>query len=257
MASRKEEKERLRREREAAEKQHSSQDRKRLILGYTVAGLITLAVVVGIVVVIAGGGGDSQGTNVEAGENERVNTLFGVVPDDLKIDDRSSASVSDDDTGVVGGDVSTVQTLADAANCELLLDQEDEGNTHLGQNADVPDYEASPPTSGDHLPDPLADGAYTTAPSPLNFIHSLEHGRIEIQYHADLPEEQQEELLGIYDQSRPGVLIFPNDDQPYTVAATAWRQTLGCDEVDAETITAIRGFREAFRGRGPEPIALQ
>ncbi len=44
--------------REAAEKQDRSKERKQLILGYAVAGVITLAVLVGIVVAITSGGGD-------------------------------------------------------------------------------------------------------------------------------------------------------------------------------------------------------
>ncbi len=80
MASRKDEKERLRVAREQAEAEDRKQERKRLILGYVVAGVITLAVVVGIVAAIAGGG--EGGETVDAGSNERLNTTFGSVPKD-------------------------------------------------------------------------------------------------------------------------------------------------------------------------------
>ncbi len=121
----------------------------------------------------------------------------------------------------------------------------------------MPEYEANPPTSGDHSPDPLADGAFAETPSPLNYLHALEHGRIEIQYQSSLPEDQQLQLLGVYDEDRPGMIVFPNDDQPYLVAATAWRQTLGCKTFEgAATLDAIRAFRDAYRARGPEPIAM-
>jgi hypothetical protein len=54
------------------------------------------------------------------------------------------------------------------------------------------------------------------------------------------------------------MIIFPNDDQPYLVAATAWRQTLGCDSYEgAATLDAIRAFKSEYRARGPEPIAMQ
>ena len=53
------------------------------------------------------------------------------------------------------------------------------------------------------------------------------------------------------------MIVFPNDDQPYTVAATAWTQTLGCDTFEgAATLDAIRAFKGAYRARGPEPIAM-
>lgn len=256
MAARKEEKERLRLAREAAEAQERSAQRKRLILGYAVAGLITAAVIAGIVAVIAGGG--DGGGSVEAGENERINEMFGVVPDGVTVDDRDPAEAPGGEINVVGGDVSALRELADEAGCELEVDQSDEGNTHIDPEDDVPDYDANPPTSGDHAPDPLADGAFESTPSPLHYIHALEHGRIVIHYSSELGTEQQLQLLGVYDESRPGVIVFPNDDQPFLIAATAWRNTLACDEFEGEaTLDAIRGFREAFRGRGPEPIPLQ
>jgi hypothetical protein len=248
MASRKEEKDRLRAAREAAEAVDRKQEQKRLILGYVVAGVITVAVLVGIVFAIASGGEDSQGT-VEAGENERVNQDFGSVPQGITVDDRDSTEApTNGETGL--------EAAAAAANCELVLEQKDEGNQHIA-GKDVPDYDAVPPTSGDHSPDPLADGAFVETPSPLNSIHALEHGRIEIQYSTDLSEEEQMELLGVYDEDRAGMIIFPNDDMPYAVAAVAWRQTLGCDSYEgAATLDAIRAFKGAYRARGPEPIPL-
>jgi hypothetical protein len=250
MASRKDEKERLRQAREEAEAADRKQERKRLILGYVVAGVITLAVVVGIVFAVTGGSEDGGGGTVDPGKNERLNTTFGTVPKGITVDDRDSAEAP------TNGSADLETAVADAG-CELLTEQKDEGNAHLANNDPMPDYEANPPTSGDHSPDPLADGAFEESPSPLNFIHALEHGRIEIQYQSDLPEDQQLQLLGLYDEDREGMILFPNDDQPYLVAATAWRQTLGCDTFEgAATLDAIRAFRDAYRARGPEPIAM-
>lgn len=248
MASRKDEKERLRIAREQAEAADRRSERKRLIFGYVVAGVITLAVVAGIVVAITGGG-ESGGT-VDGGDNERVNTTFGTVPKGITVDDRNSVDAPSDGAA-------DLEAAVAASGCELLTDQKDEGNTHLDNNDPVPDYESDPPTSGDHSPDPLADGAFAETPSPLNFVHALEHGRIEIQYQSDLPDDQQLQLLGLYDEDKPGMIVFPNDDQPYLVAATAWRQTLGCKTFEgAATLDAIRAFRDAYRARGPEPIAM-
>ena len=60
MASRKEEKERLRKERLEAEKQASDSQRQRLLIGYVVAGILGLLVLAGIVVLIAGSSGDDE-----------------------------------------------------------------------------------------------------------------------------------------------------------------------------------------------------
>lgn len=249
MASRKEEKRRLREAREAAEAQDRQGDRKRLILGYVVAGLIAAAVVVGLIAVVVGGddGGGSGGSS----DGERLNETFGILPEGVEVDTREAGEAP-------GEGSPELVAAAEAANCELLTDQRDEGSTHIDPGSDQPDYEANPPTSGDHSPEPLADGAFATPPSPLNYIHALEHGRIEIQYRDELPEQAQLELLGLYDEDPAGMLLFPNDDQPFLVAATAWRQTLGCEKYEgAATLDAIRAFRSEYRGRGPEPIAMQ
>jgi hypothetical protein len=61
----------------------------------------------------------------------------------------------------------------------------------------------------------------------------------------------------VFDESPAGMLIFPNSDMPYEVAATAWTQLMGCKSYDGRaTLDAIRDFRDTYRGQGPEPIPL-
>ncbi len=60
MASRKEEQARRRAERLEAERRAAESGRRRLILGYVVAGLLSAAVIAGIVVAISTGGGDGE-----------------------------------------------------------------------------------------------------------------------------------------------------------------------------------------------------
>jgi hypothetical protein len=53
------------------------------------------------------------------------------------------------------------------------------------------------------------------------------------------------------------MLLFPNPEMPYAVAATAWTQLLGCDRYEgAATLDAVRAFRDTYRGQGPEDVAL-
>ena len=55
----------------------------------------------------------------------------------------------------------------------------------------------------------------------------------------------------------PGMLLFPNPEMPYEVAATAWTQLMGCKSYEgAATLDAIRDFRDAYRGQGPENVPL-
>src|SRR5215213_11926750 len=151
---REEERERLRQAREEKEKSHTSSERKRLMLGYGVAGLIGLIVIVGIVLVIAssggGDGGESAHINVESGSTN------GVSPDDR--------------TGVKPAaleDMSAEQA-AEQAGCVLRLKLKDEGHTHIPTGSEAPEYNTDPPTSGDHVEPPYqqADGAYGETPLP-------------------------------------------------------------------------------------------
>lgn len=252
IASRKEEKERLRRERLEAERQAESSGRRRLMVGYVVAGAIALVVVVGLVIALAGGSDDEGaggGSTVASGDCSEVNTSFGgEIPEGVECDDREGTPPPEIQLG-------DLTAAAKAAGCDLQLNLKDEGSTHLNPGSKLPDYGTNPPTSGDHYPIPLADGAFLTTPSPGNYIHALEHGRIEIQYSSDLSEEDQLALKGIVDADPAGVSMFPNDDMPYAVATTAWTQLMGCKSFEGDaTLDAIQDFRDAYRGRGPEAI---
>jgi hypothetical protein len=246
MATRKEEKERRRVERLEAEKRESQAARKRLMLGYGAAGLLTAAVIAGIVVVIIGSGGSSASSDEPAGAHIDVGTgsINGAKPD---------ARTGTTPPALQQADLTKA---AAAAHCDLRLNLKDEGNTHVAPGTHVT-YHTNPPTSGNHVAPPYqeADGAYSTEPASIDFVHSLEHGRIEIQYAPDLPEQDQLALKGVFDESPSGMLMFPNRQMPYEVATTAWTQLMGCKKYEgAKTLDAIRDFRDQFRGKGPENV---
>ena len=49
------------------------------------------------------------------------------------------------------------------------------------------------------------------------------------------------------------MLMFPNPDMPYEVAATAWTQLVGCKTWEGDkTLDVLRDFRDIYRGNGPE-----
>jgi hypothetical protein len=251
--SSKQERERRRAERLEAEKREASAERRRLILGYAVAGVLTLAVVVGIVIVIAGSG-DGDGATVdgeEVSEVAHIEVQSGSI-NGFAADEREGTPPP----AVEQGDL---EIAAEEAGCELRLELRDEGNTHLRPNDDPPDYKTDPPTSGNHIVPPRqqADGAYSEYPDPMFTVHSLEHGRIALQYSPDLPEDQQLELKGLFDEDFDGMLMFPNPEMPYDVAATAWTQMIGCPTYEGQaTIDALRAFRDTYRGQGPEPVPV-
>lgn len=249
--SSKTEREKRRAERLAAEQAAASSERRRLIIGYAVAGVLALAVVVGIVIVISNSGGsDTQQVNgQDIPEAAHIQVQSGYLHDTTP-----DGRVGTPPPAVKQGDL---QTAAKEAGCVLKLDLPDEGNTHITKESEIPDYKTNPPTSGNHNPQQLADGAYSVMPQPWYFVHSMEHGRIEIQYSPDLPENDQLALKGVFDQRPEGVLLFPNDDMPYDVAVTAWTQLMGCPKYQGDaTLDAVRDFRDTYIGLGPEPLPL-
>jgi hypothetical protein len=249
MAS-KEERERRREERLAAEKAESDAARRRLLAGYFVAGLLGLAVVVGLVIVLAGGGDDGGGTEQDGGdapETAHIQALSGQTHD-VPPDDREGTVPPEPQQG-------DPEAASKEAGCELETGLPEEGREHVTDKS--VDYETDPPTSGNHNPEQQADGAYAQMPDPLNFVHSLEHGRVEIQYSPDLSEAEQLELKGVFDESPEGVLFFPNPEMDAAVAVAAWTNLLTCDAYEgAPTLDAVRAFRDVYRGQGPENVPL-
>lgn len=240
---REEERERLRQARQEKESGQASSDKRRLYTVYGVAGLIALLAVVGIVVAVSssgsGGGGESH-INQESGSTN------GVQPDTRQ------------GTPVAAVKVANLQQAAKQAGCVLKLHLKDEGHEHIPPTAPTPEYGTSPPTSGKHVEPPYqqADGAYSEMPGEIFIVHSLEHGRIQIQYSPSLPEEDQLALKGVYETMYGGTLLFPNGKMPYEVAATAWTKLLGCPEFKgAITLDAVRDFAKDEWGRyGGEPV---
>jgi hypothetical protein len=256
MASRKEEKERLRAQRRAAERAAASTGQRRLIAGYVLAGLLALAVVAGLVVVIASGGGGSA--EASTCDNAHIKNSGGTFRE-LEPDCREG-------TTPPPIQVADLDISAQRANCQLRLNLADEGNTHVPNSTPV-EYKTTPPTSGNHNPVPIDDGAYTTpitsdTSQPTNMrneVHAMEHGRIEIHYKPSLPEAQQLALKGIFDEDPNGMLLYPDPDMPYDVAVTAWTNMAVCPQYNEAVLDVIRNFRDTYRGNGPEqaiPIDL-
>lgn len=237
MASRKEEKERLRKEREERERAEASKvaGRRRLqLVGGGVLGIVALAAVIAAIVSASGGGDESSGGDGKAAYGEAA------IP---------ARKVTDFDEAVK------------AAGC-VYKNSPSEGRTHLASDTakNTKGYKSNPPTSGDHRPTPAADGVYAPAntPDPEAYVHTLEHGRIELQYAPTAPKVVKDQLNTLFNEKNKGVegyhlLLFQNNtNMPYEVAATAWTQMIGCKTVNDKTWDALRAFRDRFTNKGPE-----
>jgi hypothetical protein len=235
VASRQEEKERRRREREereAAERRKASGKRRLQLVGGAVLGVAAIAAVI---VAVVGASGNSDKTS----------------------------SGSDLATAAIPAQkISNFDAAVKASGCTFKT-YPSEGREHLPSGDGVNNkYKTNPPTSGTHRPTPAEDGVYApdNAPAKENFVHALEHGRIEIQYAPRTPKQTQDQLNALFNEKLKGVsgyhqLLFQNNTKmPFAVAATAWTHILGCKTMNPQVFDAIRAFRDRFVDKGPELI---
>jgi hypothetical protein len=234
MASRKEQKEALRREREERERQAREAERRKRLVGYGAAGALSLAALVVVAVLLLSGGG-SGGASAE------------VLPD--------------------GGEVprqqlTELEEAADAAGCELDSDRA-QGREHITSLSERVEYQTNPPTSGNHFIEPAEDAAYDQAPQDEQLVHSLEHSRVVVWFKPSLPEDARANLKALYDSDSYQMLVVPRRDMPYAVAATAWNREpepngtgrlMGCPRHNERIFDALRTFRDEHRANGPEPV---
>jgi Protein of unknown function (DUF3105) len=160
-----------------------------------------------------------------------------------------------------GGDkVDTTKLTADAKAAGCTFGQfKSEGRTHTAGKVT---YKTNPPTSGNHNPTPAQDGIYRAGNTPPkeNFVHSLEHGRIEFQYKPGASDADVAKLRALAEEpinDTPGyhMLMFENNtNMPTEFAAAAWTKSITCGQLTPQAIAAMREFRKAYTDKGPEFI---
>jgi hypothetical protein len=235
MTSRREEKDRRRAERLAAEAAHAEQARRRRLYSIVVGGILGLAAIAAVAAVALTGGGDGKKTP-------------GDLPAPKETFSGASTPPSQIDTDLF--------KAAREAGC-VLKNPVIEGREHVAPDKKVT-YKTNPPTSGNHDPIPAVDGVYSQSPTAKtmkHFVHTLEHGRIEIQYDPSLDRRRIAQLGGLFNDDPYHMVLFPNRRMPFTMAVTAWGHLLGCKKVSDKTFDAIRAFRDRYRDQGPEQAA--
>ncbi len=233
MSSRQEEKERRKAEREAAEAAAARSASRKGRLQLALGGLVALAAIVIAVLVFSGGKGDGSG----------------------------GAKGLEAKGGIPAAKETDLKTAASAAKC-TLKSFPSEGREHTTDPAKWK-YKTNPPTSGTHNPVAAADGLYEAGNTPVvgEHVHSLEHGRIDIQYRPGTPKATIDKLetLGseklAFGTDAYHVLVFENNTKMKpAVAATAWTQSLTCPTMNDSVYDAIRDFRAEYTDKGPELI---
>jgi hypothetical protein len=235
VASRQEQKEARRKERLERERKEAAAAARRKRLQLAGGALLGLAVIAGVVIaiVVGLGGGDDSG------------------PQAAQPSEQAAAELPPQET-------SDYEEAAEAAGC-TLANPEFEGANHEQKDFAPSDYKTNPPTSGNHDPEWYDDGVYEpgTVPELGKLVHTLEHGRINIQYKKGTPAETVAELEALVAEQNEGyhLLLYENTTgmEP-AIAATAWTHSLTCPEMNDKVFDAIRTFRARYIDKGPETV---
>src|SRR4051794_36719400 len=234
MSSRQQEKERRREERLAAEQATAKAEARKARMQLALAALVAIAVVVAAIFIFKGSGSGGGDSKAKAPGNTANAKLPPVKETDL------AAAVK-----AAGG---------------KLLDPPSEGRDHVTKT--VTYKNSNPPASGPHNPVPAEDGIYDPGNEPAkeNWVHSLEHGRVIIQYKPGTPKATIDQLEALGSEPLNGsagyhVLVMQNNtEMPAAVAAIAWTHVLTFPKMNDQVFDAIRAFRKKYTDKGPELI---
>ena len=233
MSSRQEEKERRRKERQEREQAEAKRAARRKRMTLAFGGLLGVALIAGIVVVVLVLGGDDSSSKPTQASEAAAN---------VKLPEQATSDMA---------------AAAKAAGC-TLSNPAYEGASHEDKQFKPSDYKTNPPTSGNHFPEWYDDGIYNPGDTPElgKLVHTLEHGRIDVQYAPGTSEDdvaKLEAFLGETDGYH--MLLFENTTgMDAALAATAWGHSLTCSRIDDTTWDALRTFRTSYIDKGPEAV---
>jgi hypothetical protein len=237
MSSRQEEKQRRREERLAREQAEKARAARAQRLRLALGGVVGLAVIAVVVLLVSGtlGGDGGDGGDGSASQPQAASNV--TLPEQ---------------------EIGDVDQAAEAAGCRLTH-PEIEGAQHESREFTAEDYETNPPTSGIHFPEWYQDGVYEpgTVPQLGMLVHTLEHGRINVQYKPGTPAETVQQLEALLAEQSDGyhMLLYENTTgMNAQVAATAWGHSLTCPEMNDQVFDAIRTFRSEYIDQGPEDV---
>jgi hypothetical protein len=216
--------------REAAEAKAAARRKRLSLAGGVLGALLVIAAVIFAVTTGVGGNDetDAAGSAARAG---------------VKLPEQQTSDLAE---------------AAKAAGC-TVENAEYESAGHEEKDFTAADYKTNPPTSGTHFPEWYEDGVYVpgTTPNLGMLVHTLEHGRINVQYKPGTPKADVVKLEALLAEQNEGyhMLLYQNEtNMPYAVAATGWTQKIGCKKMNDKVFDALRTFRARYIDKGPEQV---
>ncbi len=229
MSSRQEEKARRRAEREAVEEQARREATRGVRWRLAAAGVTAVALLSAVVLLVGGRSSGGTGNPVSAA----------------------------DAAPIPGRKITGLTEAAAAASCRVSSPPI-RGQEHVSGKVE---YVDNPPSSGDHNPEAALDGIYVpgTSPDPESWVHSLEHGRIVVQYRPGTSKHtigQLETLVSEdLDFGRPAyltTLLENTTKMAPALVAVGWGKLLSCETMKPGVFDAVRAFRTEYTDKGPE-----
>ena len=234
MASRKEQKEALRRERLQREQEAAQAAKRKRLIGIVVAAILVLGIVGALAVVLLAAGDDGGG---------------GADANSAKIDFPDAREIPEQRD-------STLRAALPGSGCRAESPPLEEEADH--REGDIK-YPTNPPASGPQNGTPAEDDLYEESPTEERVLHALEHGRVAVWVNPSAPEHVLAGIRAFYDEDPYHVLVTPQPGLKEQLALSAWQvkgassgRILRCAEVTDESWDALRTFKEAYRDKGPE-----
>jgi hypothetical protein len=130
------------------------------------------------------------------------------------------------------------------------------GRNHISANQQPSNWNSNPPTSGDHLANPLPAGVYDNEQDMRALVHNMEHGYVVILYKG-IPGDQVDQLRQFVDQRDGSKLVLA----PYSglasngVALAAWQNLETMQRVNMDVVQAFVNDYMVGPGSGAKSVA--
>jgi hypothetical protein len=133
-----------------------------------------------------------------------------------------------------------LQAARQAAGSQGVKTYPSAGRNHISANQQPSNWNSNPPTSGDHLGNPLPAGVYDNEQDMRALVHNMEHGYVVILYKG-IPSDQVDQLRQFVDQRDGSKLVLA----PYSglasngVALAAWQNLETMQQVNMDVVQAF------------------
>jgi hypothetical protein len=133
------------------------------------------------------------------------------------------------------------------------------GRNHIGADQQPSNWNSTPPTSGDHLGNPLPPGVYDNEQDMRALVHNMEHGYVVIIYKG-IPQDQVDQLREFVDQRDGSKLVLApwSGLESNGVALAAWQNLETLQRVNMDVVQAFVNdymLPNGAKSVAPEPTA--